>query len=181
MKLKILACICLCVFLGCETTTSSQKQIRKIPRHQRKGLLVMNFKNNTVKSRAEEFEPWEYGLASMLTTDIEMTGLFNIISKERLKDVVGQQEFQMTGMVDDRNMVEIGRLTAAQYILTGSFMEMRGNLRIESQVFSVEKGVQLGTACPKHWLTSSQWHFFRDTLSDGASSRASFRSIPILS
>jgi TolB-like protein len=148
MKMKVLACICLFILISCATSTTpaTQDQIRNVPRSQRKGLLVMNFKNNTIKSRAGEFEPWEYGLASMLTTDIEMTGLFNIISKERLKDVVGQQEFQMTGMVDDSNMVEIGKLTAAHYILTGSFMEMSGNLRIESQIFSVEKGIQLGTA-----------------------------------
>ncbi len=105
----------------------------------------MNHKNNTVRSRADEFQPWEFGIASMIATDIEMTGLFNIVSQERLKDVIGEQEFQMTGMVDSKDIVNIGRITAAHYILTGSFMEMNGNLRIESQVYSVERGVQLGT------------------------------------
>jgi hypothetical protein len=82
----------------------------------------------------------------MIMTDMETTGLFNIISKERLKDVISEQEFQLTGMVDENNMVKIGKMTAASYILTGCFMELNGNLRIESQVFSVEKGMQLGTA-----------------------------------
>ncbi len=120
--------------------------LRDIPRSQRQGLMVLNFKNNTLKSRAEEFKPWEFGLASMVMTDIEAIGLFNIISRERLKDVVSQQEFQLTGMVDPQKAVKLGKILAARYILTGSFMEMGGVIRIESQVISVETGAQLGGA-----------------------------------
>ena len=107
---------------------------------------MLNFKNNTPKSRASEYEPWEFGIASMIMTDIETIGAFNIISKERLADIMKEQQFQMTGAVNAKDIVEIGKLTGAKYILTGSFTEMNGSLRIESQVFSVEKGSQLGTA-----------------------------------
>lgn len=124
----------------------SKLMLREVPREKRQGLMVLNFKNNTLKSKAEEFKPWEYGIASMVMTDIESIGLFNIISRERLKDVVKQQEFQMTGMVDPRKAVQIGKILAARYILTGSFMEMRGALRIEAQVISVETGAQLGAS-----------------------------------
>jgi TolB-like protein len=82
----------------------------------------------------------------MVMTDIETIGMFNIVSKERLSDVMKEQAFQMSGAVQTKDIVEIGRLTGAKYILAGSFMEMNGLLRIESQVFSVEKGAQLGTA-----------------------------------
>ncbi len=131
-------------FLSCGG--SDKAYLRKVPREQRKGLVVLNFKNNTPKSRAMEFKPWEFGLASMLMTDIESIGLFNIISKERLKDVVKEQEFQLSGMVKAKDMVSLGKMVGAKYILTGSFMEMKGNLRIEVQVFSVESGSQLGTS-----------------------------------
>ncbi len=128
------------------TCSSDTKHLRNIPRESRKGLVVLNYKNNTPKSRAAEYEPWEFGIASMVMTDIETIGMFNIISKERLADIMKEQQFQMTGAVDAREIVEIGKLTGAKYILTGSFTEMNGSLRIEAQVFSVEKGAQLGTA-----------------------------------
>jgi TolB-like protein len=128
------------------TCTSGNNHLRNIPRESRKGLVVLNFKNNTPKSRASEYEPWEFGIASMVMTDIETIGTFNIISKERLADILKEQQFQMTGAVNPNDVVEIGKLTGAKYILTGSFTEMNGSLRIESQVFSVEKGSQLGTA-----------------------------------
>jgi len=122
------------------------KTLRNTPRELRKGLLILNFYNATPKSRSAEFEPWEYGLASMLMTDMESIGVFNIISKEAMKDVIAEQEFQQTGMIDPKTLVKLGNLVGAQYILKGSFMEMNGMLRIETQVFSVEKGVQLQTA-----------------------------------
>lgn len=128
------------------TCSGSDKTLRNIPREERKGLLILNFQNNTPKSRAAEFLPWEYGLASMMITDIEEIGIFNIIGKERLKDVLQQQEFQLSGLVNPDSAAKIGNLTGARYILTGSFMEMSGTLRIEAQVFSVEKGTVAGTA-----------------------------------
>lgn len=42
--------------------------------------------------------------------------------------------------------MRIGRIVGAAYMLTGSFTEMNGSLRIETQVYSVEKGTQMGTA-----------------------------------
>jgi TolB-like protein len=122
------------------------KTLRNTPRELRKGLLVLNFYNSTPKSRASEFQPWEYALASNIMTPMETIAAFNIISKDALKDVIAEQEFQQTGMIDPKTLVKLGNLVGAHYILKGSFMEMNGTLRIETQVFSVEKGMQLQTA-----------------------------------
>jgi hypothetical protein len=78
--------------------------------------------------------------------DIESIGLFNIVSRERLKDILKEQTLQQSGLVDPESVVQVGKLAAAHYILTGSFMEMNGTLRVEAQVFSVESGAQLGAA-----------------------------------
>jgi TolB-like protein len=135
----------LCLVLGC-TPESTQVVVKKIPRSQRAGLMVLNFKNNTLANRAREFQPWEFGIASMVMTDLESVGVFNIVSKERLKDILDQMAFQQYGFVDEKEAVKIGRIVAAKFLLTGAFMEMNGNLRIEAQVFSVERGMQLGAA-----------------------------------
>jgi TolB-like protein len=147
MRLRILlSTVIITSFLVSCDSGSKKLILRKIPPSQRKGLMVLNFKNNTLKSVAEEYQPWEFGIASMIMTDLDAIGLFNIISREMLKTIVKEQEFQLTGLVDPKKAVKLGRLAAAKYILAGSFMEMRGSLRIESQVFSVETGAQLGAA-----------------------------------
>lgn len=144
MRKKIMSLFIISIFVySCGSSTNT---LRQIPRAQRKGLVVVNFKNNTPKSRAPEYQPWEFGLASMVMTDIETIGMFNIVGKEQLKEVMKEQEFQLSGMVDPSKIAQLGKLVGADYILAGSFMEMNGNLRLETQVFSVEKGAQLGTA-----------------------------------
>lgn len=146
-RFKIYSAIALLMIFSFSCSSQDKvKTLRNTPRELRKGLLVLNFYNSTPKSRASEFQPWEYGLASMIMTDMETIGAFNIISKDALKDVIAEQEFQQTGMIDPKTMVKLGNLVGAHYILKGSFMEMNGTLRIETQVFSVEKGMQLQTA-----------------------------------
>ena len=147
MKIKALA-VSFTVVLAISFCSSGPEKmvLRKIPREKRQGLMVLNFKNNTLKNSAAEYKPWEFGLASMVMTDIESIGLFNIVSREMLKKIISEQEFQLTGFVDPDKAVKIGKIVAAKYVLAGSFMEMKGSLRIESQVISVETGAQLGAA-----------------------------------
>jgi TolB-like protein len=123
--------------------------LRKTPSSEQVGLMVLNFKNCTQEIFAGEYQPWEYGIASMVMTDIQSIGLFHIISREDLKKIIREQEFQYSGLVDEKNAVKIGRLVAATYILSGSFIVINGILRIEAKVFSVEKGTQLGAASIK--------------------------------
>jgi TolB-like protein len=115
-----------------------------IPRSERSGLAVLKFINTSPKEKADYYQPWEYGIAAMLTTDLEETAMFNIVDRERLNDILQELKLQQSGLVDQKTAVTIGRLTAAKYMLTGTFMAIRGKLIISAQVFSVEKGVQLG-------------------------------------
>jgi len=134
-----------CILFSCNTQ-SKKVVFRKLPRSERIGLAVLNFRNTTPKESVQKFQPWEYGIPAMIMTDIESIGLFNILSRERLKDILKEQSLQLSGVVDSKKAVEMGKLIAAQYILTGSFTEINGMLRIDTQVFSVENGTLLGAA-----------------------------------
>jgi TolB-like protein len=133
--------------LTCACSTIPQRLAHTgIPRSERAGVAILNFKNTSAQERATQFQPWEYGIATMLTTDLETIGIFNIVERERLKDIMQEHKLQSSDLVDRNTAVAIGKLTAARYILTGSFAEMQGELRIGVQIFSVEKGMQLGAA-----------------------------------
>jgi TolB-like protein len=153
---RILTVIILLQFSCACSSVKSGTALEKIPRSERAGLAILNFKNTTAQERAMKFQPWEYGLAAMLTTDLEEIGIFNIVDRERLRDVLSEQVLQYSGLVDQKTAVRLGRLIAAQYILTGSFVEMNGELRIAAQIFSVEKGIQLGATS----IVGETKHFF---------------------
>jgi len=141
---------------GCVTTDknidqSQEQRIDKsanvsIPRSERSGLAVLKFVNTTSYERASYFQSWEYGLAAMLNTDLVQTEMFNIVDRVRLNVILDEQKLQTSGLVDPRTAVTIGKLIAAQYILTGTFMVVGEELKIMAQVFSVEKGILLGAS-----------------------------------
>lgn len=148
VRIATIAILSILFITGCRITGSHSpgSVLRDIPREERVALMVMNFKNTTSKGTAAEYQPWEFGIPSMIIADLESIGVFNILSWERLKDIMEQQAFQSYGIVDEEKAVEIGKVAAAHYILSGSFIIMSGTLRIESKVFSVEKGTLLGAS-----------------------------------
>ena len=135
------------IITGCKTTFT---QIREVPRSERKGLVVFNFRNKTPSSRASEFQPWNFGLASMIMTDLETVGILNIMGKERFEDVLKEQQFQMSGMVREQDLSTLEEIVGAKYILAGTFMELNGTMRIESQGFSCGTGNEA-------WNCFSNW------------------------
>ena len=141
----LLAAFLIC---GCNAagSPSGKAVLRDIPRKDRIALMVLNFRNVSLKDKAAAYEPWEFGIPSMIISDLESIGVFNILSWHTLKDVLEQQAFQSLGVVDEKGAVEIGKIAAARYLLTGSFMVMNGTLRIESKLFSVEDGTLLGAS-----------------------------------
>jgi TolB-like protein len=107
-------------------------------------LVVLNFVNHTPGERAQEFQPWELGLASMMMTDLESMGLFNIITKEDVSQISRKRGIRVSRLQTEADALKVGELVAAKYALSGSFVEMNGKLRIEARVFSIEQGTQLG-------------------------------------
>ncbi|MBN2297715.1 MAG: hypothetical protein JXM72_03935 [Deltaproteobacteria bacterium] len=146
---RILLLILLMFSISACSSLSHKPVSTGIPRSERAGLAVLNFRNNSANAQAYQFQPWEYGIATMVATDLESVGIFNIVERERLRDIVREQDLQYSGLVDRDKAVKIGRLAAAKYILTGSFVELNGELTMAAQIFSVEKGIQLGAASIK--------------------------------
>lgn len=131
--------------MGCSNGWHTQ-YLKSVPRSEREGLAILNFNNTSNVQLANEFDPWTHGIPSMLMTDLESIGLFNIVSRKRIKDILAEQKLQASGLVDPETAVQMGRLIAAHYILTGSYGVINGKMRIEAHVFSVQSGVLLGAA-----------------------------------
>ena len=141
-KWRILSSLVVVLFILLSACAS--KTPRSVPRSERMDLVVLNFMNNTSGEKAKEFQPWELGLASMMMTDLESIGLFNIISREDVREVSRKRGIRVSSAQTETDALDVGELVAAKYALSGSFVEMNGKLRIEARVFSVDQGMQLG-------------------------------------
>ncbi|HEX6083786.1 MAG TPA: CsgG/HfaB family protein [Thermoanaerobaculia bacterium] len=81
-------------------------------------VAVNEFKNETSAG-------WWYGgagrdLADMLTNELQATGKFKLVEREKLAAVMDEQDLADSGRIKKGTGAKIGKLTGAQYIITGS-------------------------------------------------------------
>ena len=81
-------------------------------------IAVNEFKNETSAG-------WWYGgagrdLADMLTNELQSTGKFKLVEREKLAAVMDEQDLADSGRIKKGTGAKIGKLTGAQYIVTGS-------------------------------------------------------------
>lgn len=61
-----------------------------------------------------------------------------LVERNRLDEVLAEQQIQLTGLVDTSTAIRVGEILAAQYIVTGSVIEMTGSVVIFGRVINVE-------------------------------------------
>lgn len=120
-----------------------------VPRSERSSLAILKFINSSPQKKGDRFQPWEYGIPAMLTTDLEQTSLFNIVERLRLNDILREHEMQQAGLIDPETALAVGKLATAEYLLSGTFMVVGQELRIHVQIFSVQGEILLGSAYAK--------------------------------
>ena len=68
-------------------------------------------------------------LADMLTNELDATGAFRIVEREKLDDVLREQDLASSGRLNPSTGAQIGRLTGAQYLVTGKVSSWEENTR----------------------------------------------------
>jgi len=81
-------------------------------------VAVKEFHNETSAA-------WWYGgagrdLADMLTNELQATGKFKLVEREKLGSILDEQDLADSGRIKKGTGAKIGKLTGAQYIITGS-------------------------------------------------------------
>ena len=87
--------------------------------------------------------PPEMGIAvaEILRTELVRFGEYTVIERGRLNQILNEQAFQHTGAVDTETAVEIGNMTGADYVITGSIIKTGNIYIINSRLINAETGV----------------------------------------
>ncbi|MFC1857794.1 CsgG/HfaB family protein [Thermodesulfobacteriota bacterium] len=70
---------------------------------------------------------------------------FNMIERDRLDVVLQEQQLSRTKLIDKKTALKLGRLVAAQSVLTGSIIETRNGIEIIGRVIDTETSEILAT------------------------------------
>jgi len=81
----------------------------------KKVLAVLDFEgNDKLKGKVD------LKMADMLTTSLVKTARFEIVERNKIDKVFKEQNFGMSGMVDESTAAEVGKLLGAEYVVFGS-------------------------------------------------------------
>lgn len=74
------------------------------------------------------------------------TGKYTIIEREKMKDILSEQAFQMTGCTSDECVIEAGNILGAALMVSGSVTKIGNTYSINSRLIDVKTGEILNTA-----------------------------------
>ncbi len=100
-------------------------------------ISVLYFSN----TGSDEDLSWlEKGIADMLLTDLALSDEIKCIEREQLEKVLNEQRFSLSGMADEKQSIEIGKILTAELLLTGSFIRAGDRLRIDGKLLDTGTG-----------------------------------------
>ncbi|MCK5569950.1 MAG: hypothetical protein KAJ15_09550, partial [Spirochaetes bacterium] len=77
-------------------------------------------------------------LNEMALMEIAKLDTLTVIERDKLDMILDEQKLAINDLMDTSNAIEIGKLLTANYILTGSVVEMPGSVMIFGRVINVE-------------------------------------------
>ncbi|MBX6363195.1 MAG: hypothetical protein IRZ00_04945 [Gemmatimonadetes bacterium] len=112
----------------------------------RPGIAVFPFTNGgSYGPDKEDLSALEVGMQQMLLTELAQNGALRIVDRSALKQLLEEQNLGTSGRVDPQTAARIGKLVGARYVVTGVFVDLFGNFRLDGRVVDVETGEVLKT------------------------------------
>ena len=102
-------------------------------------VAVLSFDNNSIGKDAADYNGIGKGVADMLITDLAGNPNVVVVDRDRIQQVLQEQNLIKQGAIDPETAVRIGKILGAQYMITGGFMsDGRGNMVLTARSISVQ-------------------------------------------
>ncbi|MBI4772610.1 MAG: hypothetical protein HY788_00280 [Deltaproteobacteria bacterium] len=79
-------------------------------------------------------------VAEIMRTELVGTQQFRVVERAQIRRALSEQELQMSGVIDDRSAVELGKLLGADLIIVGSVVKIGTAYTINSRMIDVKTG-----------------------------------------
>jgi TolB-like protein len=112
----------------------------------RPGVAVLPLENGgSYGPDREDLEAMQVGLQQILLSELDVNTELRIVERSRIRDILAEQDLATEGRVDARTAAEVGRLVGARYVITGSFMDLWGDFRLDTRIWDQETSEILRT------------------------------------
>lgn len=89
-------------------------------------------------SEDPNLNPLSKGLSEMLITDLAVSKDITLVERERLNDLLDEIKLQENPYFDQASASQLGKGLGASYIITGSYLVMNEELRIDARLIDVD-------------------------------------------
>jgi TolB-like protein len=108
---------------------------------RRPGIAVLPFENGGSYGKdKEDFEALRKGLAAMLISELAQNPEVRLVDRFETQRVLDEQGLAVAERVDKETAAKVGKLVGARYMVTGSFIDLYGDFRIDARMINVETG-----------------------------------------
>lgn len=130
--------------LAANLTTETKRSMKEIINVENKLLdkplrvAIISFDNSSGKTS-------EYGdlggpLRDMLTTDLKDVKNLTMVDRQALEKLLTEQNLNNSKSFDQATATKLGKLLGAEIIITGTYFELFGSLRVDAKFIKVETG-----------------------------------------
>jgi len=110
-------------------------------RDARPGLAVLPFENGGSYGRErEDYDALRRGIAAILIADLALNPAIRLVDRAETQRILDEQALGSTGRVDAGTAARVGRLVGARYMVTGTFIDLYGDFRLDARIIDVETG-----------------------------------------
>ena len=107
----------------------------------RPGIAVLRFGNGGSYGKdREEFEALRKGIAAMLISELAQNPGVRLVDRAETQRLLDEQGLAVAERVDKETAAKIGKMVGARYMITGSFIDLYGDFRIDGRLINVETG-----------------------------------------
>jgi TolB-like protein len=113
----------------------------------RPGIAVFPFANGgSFGANREDLEALSVGIQQMLLTELSQNTALRIVERSVLRQLLEEQSLATSGQVDAQTAARVGKVVGARYVVTGVFIDLNGNFRMDGRIVDVETSEILKTA-----------------------------------
>jgi len=112
-----------------------------VAQDRRPGIAVLPFENGGSYGKdKEDFDALRKGLAAMLISELGVNPALRLVDRFETQRILDAQGLAVAERVDKETAARVGKLVGARYLITGSFIDLYGDFRIDARIVDVESG-----------------------------------------
>jgi curli biogenesis system outer membrane secretion channel CsgG len=103
--------------------------------------VLPSFNNGSVVNHAD-YDALGKGIADVLITELATNGAVRVVERDKIQQLIDEQNLGASGRVDKETAVKIGKLLGAHHVISGGFIiDPKGTMRLDVRAVNSETGL----------------------------------------